>query len=225
MAKVLFCYPAWTGEGGLFGWFSKRNSRWPPLNIALLGAVAEEAGHEVVILDAEVMGWDKDRLAAEIVREKPDIVGFTAYSPFFHLSCDAAKAVKQLIADIPIMVGGPHVTITREAVLREHPEFDYAFIGEAEDSLPEFLDALLFRNRLSSVRGIMYREGGEVKSTGERWVQTEAMSKKEIYGKHPLDRFPLPARHLLPMERYRLGTPLGRQHFTSLQTARGCPWR
>ncbi len=225
MAKVVFCYPAWTGEGGLFGWFSKRNGRWPPLNIALLGAVAQEAGHEAVILDAEVMGWKKERLAAEIIKLKPDIVGFTGYSPFFHLSRDAAREVKRLNADIPTMVGGPHVTITREKVLRENPEFDYAFVGEAEDSLPEFLNALSAPKNLSKVRGIMYRENGEVESTGERWVQTEAMTKKEIYGKHPLDRFPLPARHLLPMERYRLGTPLGRQHFTSLQTARGCPWR
>lgn len=41
----------------------------------------------------------------------------------------------------------------------------------------------------------------------------------------PLDQFPVPARHLLPMERYKLGTLKGRLAMTSIQTTRGCPWK
>lgn len=222
--KIVFGYAAWTGEYGLFGHFAKRNSTWPPLNLALLGAVCEEAGHEAVILDAEAMGWTNERLAREIVAQKPDIVGFSAYSPFFHLSCDVAKMMKGINRDIPVMVGGPHVTITKEKVLEEHPEFNYGFLGEAEDSLPEFLNGFA-AGQVHKVQGIIYRRiDGKVVSTGPRWVTPEAMKKSEIYGEHPLDRLPLPARHLLPMRRYKLGTPNGRQQFTSLQTARGCPW-
>ena len=221
--KVVLAYSKWTGEYGLFGHFAKRNSTWPPLNLALLGAVVEQAGHEAVIIDGEVLGLNKERLARVIVDENPDIVGFSAYSPFFHLSADVAAEIKKINPDIPIMVGGPHVTIVKEKAML--PQFDYGFMGEAEDSLPEFLEAFSKSKPLTEVPGIMRREDGEIRNTGERWVKTEAMTKKEIHGEHPLDRFPLPARHLLPMERYRLGTPLGRSHFTSLQTARGCPWR
>lgn len=223
--RVVFGYASWTGEYGLFGHLAKRGSTWPPLNLALLGAICEQAGHEAVIIDGEVNGWKKERLAQEIVKQRPDIIGFSAYSPFFHLSADVAAEVKKINPDIPIMIGGPHVTIVKEKALL--PQFDYGFLGEAEDSLPEFLNTLRYGKpyNLRDVRGVMWRENGEIVNTGERWVKTEAMTKKEIYGEHPLDRLPLPARHLLPMERYRLGTSLGRSHFTSIQTARGCPWR
>ena len=54
--RVTFGYAQWTGEYGLFGHFAKRNSTWPPLNLALLGAVVEAAGHEAVIIDGEAEG-------------------------------------------------------------------------------------------------------------------------------------------------------------------------
>lgn len=220
--RVVLGYARWCAEYGLFGHLAKRGSTWPPLNLALLGAIAQQAGHEVVILDGEVMGWKKERLAQEIVKQKPDIVGFSAYSPFFHLSADVAAEIKKINPDIPIMGGGPHFTIQKEKAML--PQFDYGFLGEAEDSLPEFLAALQDGKSLRNVRGVMWRENGGIVNTGERWVKTEAMTKKELSGEHPLDRFPLPARHLLPMQKYRLGTSNGRDHFTSLQTARGCPW-
>lgn len=225
--KIVFGYPAWTGEYGLFGHFAKRNSTWPPLNLALLAAVCEQAGHEAVILDAEANGWNKERLALEIIKAKPDVVGFTAYSPFFHLSADAAAEVKKLDATVPIIVGGPHVTIMKEKAML--PQFDYGFMGEAEDSLPEFLNYLSDEKRYSApthIQGLLYRDVTKgFQSTGERWLVTESMKKSELVSAHPLDRLPLPARHLLNMRHYKLGTPRGRNYFTSIQSARGCPWR
>ena len=225
--KVVFVYPAWTGEYGLFGHFAKRNSTWPPLNLALLAAVTEEAGHEAAILDGEAMRWDKERLAREVVASKPDMVGLTAYSPFFHLSADVAAEIKKIDSSIPIMVGGPHITIMKEKVLLS--QFNYGFMGEAERSLPEFLgrfvDGARF-GRFAGLKGLLFREAnGQIVNNGEAWLRDTTMRKNELGGKYPLDDIPLPARHLLRMERYRLGTPLGRSHFTSLQTARGCPWR
>ena len=51
--NVLLLYPTWTGAYGLFGHFARRNSTWPPLNLALLAAIAERHGHNVTILDGE----------------------------------------------------------------------------------------------------------------------------------------------------------------------------
>ncbi len=221
--RVLFSYQQFSGEYGLFGHFARRNSTWAPLAQALLAAVCEEAGHEAIILDGQANQWGTERMAQEVVKLKPDIVGVNAYSPFFHLSADLAAAIKKINPEIPVMGGGPHFTIVKEKAML--PGFDYGFLGEAEDSLPEFLNVFrTFPRALGNVRGIMYRKDGKVVSTGERWVKAEAMTKKELAGPHPLDRFPFPARHLLDMRAYKLGTPKGRLHFTSLQTARGCPW-
>ena len=218
--RVTFGYAQWTGEYGLFGHFAKRNSTWPPLNLALLGAVVEAAGHEAIIIDGEVEGLPTKKLAERILQTKPDLIGFTAYSPFFHLTCDVATEVKKLNPNIPIMVGGPHITIQKEKAFL--PQFDYAFMGEAERSLLEFLKA--YRTFGEFPKGMLYRKRGQVINTGAAWLRDTTMRKSELGGQYPLDEVPLPARHLLPMEKYRLGTPNGRDQFTSLQTARGCPW-
>ncbi len=218
--KVVFAYQRFTSElGHLFGHFARRNSTWPPLPLALLAAISEQAGHDVTILDGEANQWSVERLARETVALNPDIVGISAYSPFYHLSADLAEEIKRLNKDLPIAGGGPHFTITQEKAMK--PCFDYGFVGEAEDSWPEFLDVLAHTpNELERVKGLMFRRDGHVINNGARWVKMEAMTKKEIHGEHPLDRFPLPARYLLPMKNYRLGNVTGRSYFTSIQSAK-----
>ena len=219
--KIVFLYPAWTGEYGLFGHFAKRNSTWPPLSLALLGAVCEQAGHEAIILDGEAERLDRHKLAERAVALKPDIVGLTCYSPFFHLSADVAESIKKLDSSIPVIVGGPHITIMKEKAML--PQFDYAFMGEAERSLPAFLEA--YRTFDDFPQGIVYRKRGQIINTGQaNWVTDISTKGRDVGRYYPLDEFPFPARHLLPMRTYRLGTLHGHKHFTSIQSFRGCPW-
>ncbi len=209
--KVLLLYPSWTGSYGLFGHFARRNSTWPPLNLALLAAISERHGHEVTIMDGEAEQMTLEEMAQRAVALKPDMIGFTATSPFFHISKAVAEGIKRLAPHVPIAVGGPHITIMKERALMA--AFDYAFIGEAEQSWPEFLNRYANKQDLSSVAGIIYRKDGRVVSTGQPADITD------------LDALPFPARHLLKMPLYKLGTLRGRLPFTSIQTMRGCPWK
>ncbi|CUS31530.1 B12-binding domain-containing radical SAM protein [Candidatus Nitrospira nitrificans] len=209
--KVLLLYPSWTGAYGLFGHFARRNSTWPPLNLALLAAIAERHGHDVTVMDGEAEQMTLEDMAQRAVALQPDVVGFTATSPFFHLSKAVAEGIKRLAPHIPIAVGGPHITIMKERALL--PAFDYAFIGEAEESWPQFLDRYERGQDIASVAGIIYWKNGCAVSTGPPADITD------------LDALPFPARHQLKMPLYKLGTLRGRLPFTSIQTMRGCPWK
>jgi len=191
---------------------------------ALLAAVCEKAGHRVTLIDGEVLKLSKRDLARRVVESKPDIVGLTCYSPFFHLSQEVAEEIKKLNPKIPILAGGPHITIAKQEALL--PCFDYLFKGEAESSLPQFLERLEAHDDLSKVGGLIYRRDGDIVETGDAsWITDISTSGKNLGQHYPLDALPRMARHLLPMDRYFLGTKDGRQHFTSVQSARGCPWR
>lgn len=209
--KVLLLYPSWTGAYGLFGHFARRNSTWPPLNLALLAAIAEQHGHDVTIMDGEAEQITLDAMVQRAVALNPDVIGFTATSPFFHISKAVAEGIKRIAPQIPIVVGGPHITIMKEEALL--PAFDYAFVGEAEESWPQFLNQLGQGRDVSNVAGIIFRRNGELVSTGQPADITD------------LDALPAPARHRLDMSRYKLGTLRGRLPFTSIQTMRGCPWK
>jgi len=209
--KVLLLYPTWTGAYGLFGHFARRNSTWPPLNLALLGAIAEQHGHTVTIMDGEAERMSLEDMVKAAVAHDPDVIGFTATSPFFHLAKAVAEGIKQVAPHIPIVVGGPHITIMKEKALL--PAFDYAFMGEAEESWPQFLNVCERGKSVSDVAGLIYRRDGQAISTGPA---------ADINDLNPL---PIPARHLLQMPLYKLGTLRGRLPFTSIQTMRGCPWK
>ena len=209
--KVLFVYPNWTREYGIIAHFAKRAGVYPPLNLALLAAIAERHGHEAVIIDAEVDCIPMPKLIEKAIAQKADLIAITGKSPFFHLSRDFGSGIKKAGCATPIVIGGPHITIMEAEAF--FPEFDYGVVGECENIWPVLLERLEKGLSVADVKGVLYRDRGEIKYTG-----------KNVYDRD-LDKLPFPARHLLPMARYRIGTLQGRKNFTSIQTVRGCPWK
>jgi len=81
-------------------------------------------------------------------------------------------------------------------------------LGEGEETIVELAEAWRNPEEWANIRGLVYRDGDQVTSTGERpFIEN-------------IDALPLPARHLIPLGRYRaLGLPI------SMTTSRGCPFR
>ena len=196
--RAVVCYPSWTQQYGLMSHFARRNSTWAPLNLVLIATCANKAGHQVSILDAEALRMKPTETAKELLRINPEVIGFTATSPFYHLSIEIAKMVKEGGYKGTVAVGGPHVTIMEEKIYESGP-WDAIFTGESEEAFSNWLD---------------------------KGAPHETVAAKPVFqGDYPLDRLPFPDRSLLSVKNYRLGTPRGRaQLFTSIQTMRGCPW-
>ena len=109
--------------------------------------------------------------------------------------------------EIITMMGGPHVSFTAMDTLRQYPEIDLIVIGEGEDTIAELTPVLKQKSKWHDIRGIAYRHDSEIIITGKRDFIAD------------IDKIPLPARHLLPISRYRaLGFPV------SMITGRGCPY-
>lgn len=209
--RIIFLYPKWTSEYGLFGSFAKKAGVYPPLNLAYLAAIAENLGHEVKIIDGEVENMSLEKMIKETADFNPNLIGITATTPFYHIAAKLAEGLKQKIRDIPIIIGGSHISILKEEAFSSY--FDYAFIGEADFSLPLFLEQYEKGGDLSKVKGILFREKDKIIFTGEA---------DPIFD---LDSLPLPARHLLKMDKYKIGTLQGIKNFTPIMTVRGCPFR
>lgn len=182
------------------------------MNLALLGAIVEGHGHEAFIVDGTPDNLPVDEVVRRTLAEKPDIVGLTSYSPFFHVQVEVAKALKEAAPELPIMIGGSHATIMKQKALL--PCFDYVFVGESEEALPEFLRRLDDGRDLSDLKGVIFRgPDGEPVFAGPTAPMTD------------FDSLPFPNRDLVDYSKYRLGTLEGRHPFTLIQTTRGCPWK
>ncbi|HEY85803.1 MAG TPA: cobalamin B12-binding domain-containing protein, partial [Chloroflexi bacterium] len=79
----------------------------PHLGLAYLAAVSEEAGYETIIFDADV---EDEPIIEAVKRFQPDIVGITTNTPQVKQAWRSAAAIKA-VKDIPIVLGGPHVSV------------------------------------------------------------------------------------------------------------------
>lgn len=208
--KIMLLFPKWTPETGISSYFSKKVSTWTPLNIATLAAIAEKGGHEVRIIDGQAENIPSSKITEETMAFSPDVIGITGTTPFYHIVVNLANKLKKANSKIPIAIGGPHITILKEEAF--NPCFDFGFIGEAENSWATFLKQYEGREGTSDIKGILYRNDGEVKFTG-----TAEQVKN-------LDSVPFPARHLLKMDKYKVGTLEGTKNFSSIMFSRGCPF-
>lgn len=180
----------------------------PPLGLAFLAAVLESAGIKVQILDLVVYPYSKDQLDHLLHEFKPHLVGATAVTMNFDHAVRVLQDVKSIDADILTVMGGPHVSFCVEETLESHPEIDVIVMGEGEETLTELVKAFKSRTSWEAINGLAYENEGQLVVTAPR---------KPI---QDIDTLPEPARHLLPLGRYRaLGLPI------SMTTSRGCPFK
>ncbi len=180
----------------------------PPLGLAYLAAVLEQTGAQVKILDYVVYPYRRARLESVLKEFKPQVAGATAVSMTFDHARQVLSDVKAIDPEILTVMGGPHVTFCAQETLESFTELDAVVIGEGEETLVELLRAVKCDRNFDTVNGIAYRAGSKIVTTAKRqWVKD-------------LDALPFPARHLLPLGRYRaLRMPI------SMTTSRGCPYK
>lgn len=206
----------------------------PHLALAYLGAVSERRGDEVRVYDADV----EDQPLTEFLREfRPHLVGITTNTPQAKQAWRTAAAIKQEL-DIPIVLGGPHVSVTSEDLdfesLRQ-PPVDMVVRGEGEGPWIEIsnrVDSFLRDQPEFSARALMA-------ANLDLFRDVQSLSYKSSDGqlhRNPegpviadLDSLPWPAYHLFKMDRYTNLQPAtdaipGERSF-SILTSRGCPYR
>jgi anaerobic magnesium-protoporphyrin IX monomethyl ester cyclase len=180
----------------------------PPLGLAFLAAALEAAGVEVKILDLVVYPFDQAMLESLLKYFKPQMVGITAVTMTFDKAVNLIKEVKRINPEILTVMGGPHVTFCARKTLQDYPELDVIVLGEGEETVVELARVAAASLDRQTVKGIAFRNGSQIGLTAPREFIRD------------LDTLPPPARHLVPLGRYRaLGMPI------SLTTSRGCPFK
>ena len=189
------------------------NTRYPqpPLGLASLAAVLEKDGHQIEILDANALQLSEYDVVEKV--DGADIIGITAMTPIINSAIQIAKGIKQNNQDSTIILGGPHATILPEDILNNVPEIDIIVRGEGEETIVELCTALENNNSIENICGISYRNEGTIENTP---------SRPQIMD---LDSLPFLAYHLLPLGKYKLHPPHGREYpFMAMLTSRGCPY-
>jgi radical SAM superfamily enzyme YgiQ (UPF0313 family) len=179
----------------------------PPLSLAYLAAALEDNGIEVQILDFLVTRYRPEKVRQKLEEFRPQIVGVTCVTLNYHLAAEMLKVCKTVNPDIVTVIGGPHASFTAGETLREAPWIDIVVISEGERTIIELIEAVAGGGNLQDVAGIAFMEQDRPVQTAPRLFIDN------------IDSLPVPARHLIPLSRYRaLGSPC------TVITSRGCPY-
>jgi len=204
----------------------------PPIGLASMAAVLEKNGYEVKILDCLIEGQldgelysnnriryglkDED-IKYEIAMYNPDIVGVSClFSAKIYDVLNICKIAKNTLKDVVTVIGGAHPTAAYEEVLKD-PNLDFVALGEGEYTLLDLVKYQEKKVNIDNIDGIAYKKGGVI-----------CLNPKTKYIEN-LDELPMPARHLLKMDKYlSTSSPhsgIKQSPFTSILTSRGCPFK
>ena len=204
----------------------------PPIVLAYVAAIAEKAGHKVMLLDCRVYQLTKAQALKKVKKFKPELLAFRFDTYNFHQTLSWAKYLKERLR-CTVLAGGINFSLyPREAM--EHRVIDFAIQGEALRSLPQFLEVLEgfgyqetrrsgeqgirpprcpdapIPTQLKKVPGLIYRKGKKV------IINKPAPPAK-------FNDYPFPARHLLPNHLYS-SYLTQRKPYTIMLTVTGCPY-
>lgn len=174
------------------------------LGLAYLCASLKDHGHEVRVVDLNnrYRGRPMRLVRHAVERYRPGLIGISGVSWAFKSAAEVARFIRTFWPG-PIVQGGVHASLVKDAILRRHPEFDLVVFGEAEETLPHLATTLQDGGDLHDVAGLAFRDDGMIVRNPDRPPVQD------------LDSLPFPDWH-----------PFGvrRMYSWPLLTSRGCPY-
>jgi len=189
----------------------------PPLGLAYLTSYTKARGHDVTLLDMQVLMMDSAALGRRLTEEKPDLVGITAMTPTLPEALRVAEVARQALPTAHIVLGGVHPTLDPESVLA-NPNVDFAVRGEGELAISQLVDVLEGKGgSLAAVPGLCYRTDDGLQ--GGLHIVPKAPPLRD------LDQLPAADYDAFPVERYIEHNGLLRGiRGISMIVSRGCPY-
>lgn len=216
--KIILIYPLLSNDRSKV---DENKQYWPPLGIAYIAGMLLNNGHQVKIIDRDLVlrreGFDLKKADEVVLKEisafGPAIVGFSATTPNISDVRAFSSQVKKMNPGILTVLGGPHVTGEAVYTLQICPDIDIAVRGEGEETMLE-IAGLKSPER---ILGIHYRlSDGRIIANPDRPLI-------EV-----IDNIPHPARSSLDMRFYTRPSRFTSRNLnlrtSHVFTARGCPY-
>lgn len=183
MAKVLFINPVVREED---------NPKHVPYGLALLSAIADNAGHEVQVYDANAWRLTDEALQEALLADEWTVVATGGITTTYGHVKKIVEMAKQFAPHAILLVGGGILTSMPKDIMEFMPGIDLGVVGEGFITFPEILGRVdSGETDWSKVSGVAYRDNeGKVKLTPPRPLVED------------IDSLPYPAWDMYPLDKY-----------------------
>ncbi|BBB91701.1 MAG TPA: radical SAM protein [Methylomusa anaerophila] len=190
---------------------------WFPQGLAYIAAVCKQQGHEVRIYSQDIFHWPESHLINLLNEEHFDVVGIGACGGYYqYRKILALSNAVNSTKNRPFFILGGHLVSPEPEYFLKKTKADAIVIGEGETTIIELLDQLQAKKDFSSVNGIAYMSDNKfVKTPPRELIQN-------------IDRIPLPAWELFPMDHYtllRMPNIKNSERCVPVLSGRGCTFK
>lgn len=201
--KILFVIPE---VKSMFG-TEKAAPIHPHVGIAYLASILKVNNYQYQIIDCGIEKKPFSVIKESIKQFQPDLIGITGFSYAYKYLYQTIKKIKS-ITKIPIILGGPHVSATKEKILKE-TKVNFAMHGESEVSFIDFLKEFS-KNipNFSQIPNLIWQN------------KNQTMINKSSPLIIKLDDLPFPDYESFKLKEY----PCFREKIIPIITSRGCPY-
>jgi anaerobic magnesium-protoporphyrin IX monomethyl ester cyclase len=185
----------------------------PPLGLLYIGAMLEQEGHTVTVIDFSAEPFSEEHLRNALT--DIDLVGITVLTPALSHVKKIINTCRKIDPAVTIVVGGPHCSLFPEKTLK-YLQADICVQGDGEQAFLAIAHAQMQNQSFDAILGVMYISNDNKIHQGPPSQLLEN-----------IDDIPFPARHLIEHYVYGKGYDPGMKkgEFTSVIFSRGCPYQ
>ena len=111
---------------------------------------------------SDIKNGDFDYFVNYILKNNPDVVGFSTIANTFDVTIRLAMAVRKKSSTVRIILGGPQASALARDVMETFSFVDMVFIGEGEIWMLPALEYLMSESEESKLVNVVYRKNGRV---------------------------------------------------------------
>jgi anaerobic magnesium-protoporphyrin IX monomethyl ester cyclase len=197
-------------------WFVMGEYLPPPYGVLQLASFLEQRNGdvEIQVVDCNAEGLDWSGLEKRIESINPDIVASSSLATCnTYVAVRTLELAKKVNPDIVTVAGGQHFTVMAEESLKNYPEIDVIARGEGEETLAELVQTVSSGQQFSNIKGISFRNNGEIVHT----------SSRSLIG--DLDSLPFPGYKFVEnlVQKYHFTAMAGNKtRYALVEGSRGC---
>ncbi len=186
----------------------------PPLGLLSIAAYLRERGRAVELVDFYAYPRSIRDFRERLLRIRPHWLGVSCTTSTFNGGIMLARIAREVLPEVRIVFGGPHVSALREVIIDRYPVIDAVVAGEGEETFSRLLSQGI--ESAPGIPGLVCRDAdGRACFTGFRREHLE------------MDLLPYPAYDGLKSYPGRYSATIfnyPRGPGASIVSSRGCPY-
>jgi radical SAM superfamily enzyme YgiQ (UPF0313 family) len=148
---------------------SKSGTLYYPMWLSYAAGYLETLGHELLLIDATGEGLPGEDVSRRIIEFSPALIFLNVTTGSSRVDYEYAGHLKGLLkGPVHINAVGTHVSAVPEDALSEGNGIDSVCRQEFEHTLGELTEFLSGKREIGTIKGLVYRENGQIKDNGER---------------------------------------------------------